>query len=250
MSTSNPYRAARAAAGRLSRKRLVDGPLAFNEDGLATRHGAAFLKDPDFIRAYAAGDRTGSWGGASIRWRAHVACWAAQQATHVEGDFVECGVNRGGLSRTIVELLDPATWKDRKFYLLDTFRGLVDEQISDADRAVGRRAGGYDECYDAVRETFAPFSFVRIIRGTVPDTLDEVTSERIAFLSLDMNCVPPEIAAAERFWPRLSKGACVVLDDYCFHGHEPQRRAFDAFAEERGVRVLTLPTGQGLLVKT
>ncbi|HLO34499.1 MAG TPA: hypothetical protein VK194_00390 [Candidatus Deferrimicrobium sp.] len=41
----------------------------------------------------------------------------------------------------------------------------------------------------------------------------------------------------------------MILDD---HGHLPyaaQKRAFDAFAAERGVQVLLLPTGQGLIFK-
>jgi hypothetical protein len=227
----------------------VDGPITLAEDGLATQHGAPFMADPGFLRAYAAGKATGSWGAAEIHWRAQVACWGARHAVHLEGDFVECGVNRGGLSRAIIEYLGAEAFAGRRFYLLDTFRGLVEEQLSAEDKAVGRRAGGYDECYEAVVETFRPFPFVEIVRGAVPDTLPAVRSDCIAFLSIDMNCVPPEIAAAEALWPRLSRGAVVVLDDYNFLAHEPQRRAFDRFASERGVSVLPMPTGQGLLLK-
>jgi hypothetical protein len=61
--------------------------------------------------------------------------------------------------------------------------------------------------------------------------------------------VAPEIAAAEYFWDKLVSGAVVVLDDYGFELHEPQKRAFDFFAEKRGVQVLCMPTGQGLLFK-
>ncbi|MBX7190661.1 MAG: TylF/MycF family methyltransferase [Sandaracinaceae bacterium] len=239
----------RHGARRLSRKRLVDGPLTFAEDGLATQHSTAFLEDPRFVRAYAAGKATGSWGGADIHWRAQVACWAGAHAARLEGDFVECGVNRGGLARAIIEFVGAEAFRSRRFYLLDTFHGLVEAQISDEDRAMGRREGGYEECYDAVVDTFRPFPFVEVVRGTVPDTLPRVTSERISFLSIDMNCVPPEIAAAEAFWPRLVRGAVVLLDDYNFVEHQPQRVAFDAFARARDVVVLPMPTGQGILLK-
>ncbi len=248
----NPWktlRRARAAAGRLVRKVPMDGPVTINEDGMASQHGAPFLEDPTFLKAYAAGHATGSWGDASPRWRAYVATWAASNGIQRPGDFVECGVNRGGLARAIIEMLDPTVWKDRKFFLLDTYQGLVAEQMSADDFAAGRRPGGYSECYEAVCSTFAPYPFVRVVRGVIPESLSEITSERIAFLSIDMNCVPPEIAAATSLWSRLSSGACVVLDDYNYRGYEPQRRAFDAFSAERGVRVLALPTGQGLLFK-
>jgi hypothetical protein len=245
---SPPLRKAWALLRSLLDKRLADGPLHYNQDGLATRQHCDFMFDPRFLRAYALGEATGSWGETRVHWRAYVACWAAHQASLLPGDFVECGVNRGGLARTIIDFVD-ANWTKRRFFLLDTFHGLVDDQISDEDRSVGRRAGGYDECFDAVRATFSPFSFVRLVRGVVPHTLAQVDSERVAYLSLDMNCVPPEIAAARHFWPRLVPGAIMLLDDYGFEGHEPQRRAFDAFAREHGVLILPLPTGQGVIIK-
>jgi len=87
------------------------------------------------------------------------------------------------------------------------------------------------------------------VQGIIPGTLSQVTAEKVSYLSIDMNCVAPEIAAAEFFWDKLVSGAVMVLDDYGFELHEPQKRAFDAFAEKRGVQVLSMPTGQGLIFK-
>ncbi len=55
-------------------------------------------------------------------WRVHVGLWAAASCASLEGDFVECGVNRGFLSSAIMEHLD---WDKtgKHFYLLDTFNG-------------------------------------------------------------------------------------------------------------------------------
>ena len=44
-------------------------------------------------------------------------------------------------------------------------------------------------------------------------------------------------------------GAAIVLDDYGWFKHIEQKRAFDDFASRRGVQVLSLPTGQGLILK-
>jgi hypothetical protein len=41
----------------------------------------------------------------------------------------------------------------------------------------------------------------------------------------------------------------VVLDDYGGPGHILQKHAFDRFADQHGVPLLQLPTGQGLLIK-
>ena len=224
------------------------GPLTYNEDGLATTHNCDFLQDRRFQDAYSIGKGTGSWGSSDVHWRAYVICWAASRGLSLDGDFVECGVNRGGYARAVIAYTGFEKLP-RKFYLLDTFSGLVEKYISDEERTLGRSAGGYEECYEAVCRTFEPFHNVSIVRGAVPDTLTHVKSERVAFLSIDMNCAPPEVAAAEFFWDRLSSGAVMVFDDYGFSGHIVQKRATDTFAASRGVQVLALPTGQGVIIK-
>lgn len=231
----------------VAKGRFIRGPLTYVQDGLATIHNSDFRSDPKFAAAYEAGRRTGSWGDSDIHWRAYVACWAAERGASLEGDFVECGVNRGGLAMTVYEFVG-FDRLDRTFFLLDTFEGLVERCITERERDLGVTAGGYEHCWDAVQETFRG-KRVRLVRGVVPDTLPEVTAEKIAYLSIDMNCVAPEIAAAEAFWPRLSSGAVMLLDDYGWPGHIEQKRAFDAFASARGVRVLPLPTGQGIVIK-
>ena len=76
-----------------------------------------------------------------------------------------------------------------------------------------------------------------------------VAIDKVAYLSIDMNLVLPEIAALEFFWDRLVPGGIVVLDDYAFEGHRQQHDAINAFAARRGVPVYTSPTGQGLIVR-
>ena len=233
---------------RLRNKVMIDGPLTYNQDGLATRHNADFMKDPRFAEAYKKGEKTGSWGLSAIHWRAYVACWAADKASMLEGDFVECGVNRGGLTRTIIEF---TRFKDlpKRFYLLDTYHGLVERCLTPEERALGRTAGGYEECFESVQKTFSEFPNVVLVRGVVPDTLPEVRAEKVAYLSIDMNCVMPEIAAAEYFWDRMVSCGVILLDDYGWQGAIAQKRAFDEFAKKRNTLVLPLPTGQGLIVK-
>ncbi|OGJ87120.1 MAG: hypothetical protein A2268_15075 [Candidatus Raymondbacteria bacterium RifOxyA12_full_50_37] len=237
---------------RILFKRLdfVSGPFTYNEDGFATwDQSADFMTDGKFLNAYKVGKKTGSWIRYSeIHWRAYIVCWAANHTSHLEGDFVECGVNRGGYARAILEYVGP-NLNGKRFWLLDTFEGIPGEQISKEEAGFGRKAGGYSECFEAVNATFKPFSNVQIVRGRVPETLSQVQSEKVCYLSIDMNITEPEIAAAEFFWDKLVSGAIIVLDDYNFAWHLPQRRAFDEFAVKHGVKVLALPTGQGLIFK-
>ena len=55
-------------------------------------------------------------------------------------------------------------------------------------------------------------------------------SDKVAYLSIDMNSTIPEIAAAEYFWPKMVNGGVMILDDYGFSKHTNQKIAFDNFA--------------------
>jgi hypothetical protein len=240
------YRVLRFPSNRYA---FFSHPLTFNTDGLATSHNAEFGEQARFVAAYQRGHATGSWGNVDIRWRAHVICWAAMRAMSLPGDFVECGVNRGGYARMIVDYVN-FEGKGRKFYLLDTYNGLVQALLRPEEQHLAQAyQSAYRECFEDVRLTFQAFSSVVLVRGPVPDTLPQVTSDRIAFLSIDMNCVEPEIAAGEYFWDKLTPGALVVLDDYAHQNHKAQKEAWDDFALRKGVEILSLPTSQGLIVK-
>jgi Macrocin-O-methyltransferase (TylF) len=246
----------RVARGLYSLVRSVY-PAAYAQDGLISVHSHVFIEDPSFIKAYARGVK--ALGGIDTyqwHWRIHVGLWAARVASRLDGDFVECGVNRGFLSSAIMDYLD---WNslDRDFYLLDTFAGLDERFVSDSERKDGALrkntgnllSGFYTAAVDEVRANFAQWPRARIVEGAVPETLDRVASHQVAYLHLDMNCAPPEIAALAHFWERLVPGAPVLLDDYAYVGYTPQKLAMDEFAQARGVTVCSLPTGQGLILK-
>lgn len=217
-----------------------------------TRHNADFMQEPRFQNAYNTGAEAGKWTqkGYRLHWRVHVLCWAAQHALHLEGDFVECGVNTGGFSRAVIEFVQFQN-EPRTFYLLDTYNGLVEEYLTPEEKKRGltRKNVPYAETYEYTKSVFKDFANVTLVRGPVPDTLPQVTSTKVAYLSIDMNSVAPEIAAAEYFWDKLVSGAIIVLDDYGFQSHFEQKKAFDQFAAKQGTQVLSLPTGQGIIIK-
>jgi O-methyltransferase len=221
---------------------------AFFQDGLFTVHNSDFRSDPKFREAYALGKSTGSWGRQDVEWRAYVCCWAAWSVRSKNGDFVECGVNRGGLSRAVMHYTDFPEL-NKRFWLLDTYEGLVDHLLSEDERRLGILPGGYAPCYEEVKRLLGSLPGVQIVKGIIPDTLSQVTADAVCYLSIDLNNAAPEIAAAEYFWDRLVSGAIIVLDDYGWAKHITQKLAFDKFAERRGVKVLSLPTGQGLIIK-
>jgi hypothetical protein len=112
-----------------------------------------------------------------------------------------------------------------------------------------RLAGHYPDCHSEVVARFQPFAHVKVIRGSVPEILYANAPQQIAFLHVDLNAAAPERAAMEFLWPRLSPGAYVVFDDYAWVACEEQKKTLDEFATQQGLAILSLPTGQGLLIK-
>jgi Macrocin-O-methyltransferase (TylF) len=238
------------------RKAAILGvPDPYVQDGLISVHNHEFMQDPRFVAAYERGakaaDMDYGW-----HWRVHLGLWAASVAVRLPGDFVECGVNAGFMSSSIMEHLD---WNrlDRTFWLLDTFSGLDPRRVTQAEFAEGIlekndrliAEGFYVTDADTVARNFSQWPRARLVKGSIPDTLRLVDAERIAFLHIDLNCAEPEVAALEHFWDRLSPGAPVLLDDYAYWGYRQQKLAMDALASRLGVAIASLPTGQGLLLR-
>lgn len=221
----------------------------YAQDGLYTLHSTNFMNEERFSRAYEAGEATGSWCGAAIHWRVYVACWLAERAIGRRGDLIECGVNRGGMARSILTYCAERI-ESKRFFLLDTYRGIPESILSERELShdeIFKKS--YSECYRTVLETFREFPNVYPIRGLVPGTLDQVESKQFCFVHLDMNNASSEIAAAEYLWPLLADGGIMLLDDYGWKINADQRNAFNKFAADRGMVVLGLPTGQGVLMK-
>lgn len=227
----------------------------FEYDGLHTDprviHNHDFMKDAKYIEACKAGFDALQHDH-KMYWRLHTVLYFANRCLSLDGDFVECGVWKGFLSAAIAKYTN---WRDVKknFYLFDTFDGLLDDHLTEGERnnqqKVNHLNSYFKDCYEAAKNTFAPYPNIKLVKGPVPETLRSVEIEKVAYLSLDMNCVKPEIASAEYFWDRMVPSAPIILDDYGFVSYEEQKNAFNEFAKRRGVEVLHLPTGQGVILK-
>lgn len=228
----------------------------YSQDGILTLHNHHFRNDPLFRSAYERGLQAANGVDPQHEWRVHVALWAAAASLAVPGDFMECGVNVGFISSAIMHRLH---WNDtgRRFFLIDTFTGPVLEQYSREEIDRGRlaiaqralKAGSYLMDVERARSNFAEWPNAIVVQGAVPEILHNLDIRPIAFLHIDMNCAYPERAALELLWPHLSPGGFVLLDDYAYFGHDAQALAMDEAAEILGTRILSLPTGQGLIIK-
>ena len=150
----------------------------FTADGVSVRgKNFSFLNDTDFTTAWEKAKiaNMAGWNDhvPDIRWRAHVACWAAAHGLQLDGDFVECGVHTGLLSLTILHYLQE---RNRTFWLFDTFAGIPVETIADEERAKVADLNDryYFDCYEISRQNFAAFPNATLVRGVIPDSFGAV----------------------------------------------------------------------------
>ncbi len=83
---------------------------------------------------------------------------------------------------------------------------------------------------------------VHLIEGDVRDTIPEFIKNnpgvKISFLNLDVDLYEPSKAILESFWPLISEGGVLLLDDY---GKFPgETKAADDFFADKGVAIRKL----------
>ena len=151
----------------------------------------------------------------------------------VEGDFVECGVWRGGCSIIAAKTFDSYGNVPRTLYLFDTFKGMTkpsnnDFAISSGILAEDQHAQNQRNSYNKwsyaslndVQENFnklGPFRCnVKFIEGDVLLTLKNESKlpSRISVLRLDTDWYESTKLELEVFYPRLSVGGILIIDDY------------------------------------
>jgi len=106
------------------------------------------------------------------------------------------------------------------------------------------------ELYAKVQAKFADYGNVRLVKGMIPDAFVDNSPRKIAYLHIDLNEAPAEIAALDHLFDRVVPGGMIILDDYEWAGvYRPQKLSEDPWFDARGYRVMPLPTGQGLVFK-
>jgi hypothetical protein len=163
----------------------------------------------------------------------------------VPGDFVECGVWRGGSVMAMAGELRRLGVSDRRIWLYDTFQGMTAPTAEDVEAVTGRTASamladtpvndgnnvwcvaGRPDVEDNVRQAGYPFEQFTFVEGDVARTLHESAPERISLLRLDTDWYESTKAGLEVLYPRLSVGGVCILDDY---GHwQGARQAVDDY---------------------
>lgn len=153
---------------------------------------------------------------------------------NIPGDFVECGVWKGG-SVMVMALALLAFGKERDIWLYDTFEGMTKPQEINGKRALRRWEEDSDWCYcpiETVMENVFSTGYDRFhfVKGKVEDTIPRVVPEEIALLRLDTDWYSSTWHELIYLYPLLSVGGVLLIDDY---GHWwGARKATDRFIRD------------------
>ena len=235
-STSDPQ-AVVAAATQITNITL--GGSHFADNFLTWGRNMSMLDDAAFVQAWRSNIESSA--DEAIVWRRYVLACAAFHCIQLEGDFVECGAYTGVGIKTVVDYLGGTAFP-KTFWGYDAFEhdeSMVNHAMPEHGAAL----------YDRVLQKFSGYPQVKLVKGLIPASFDRGCPERIAYLHIDMNQAPAEVAALDRLFERLVPGGILILDDYEWSAYRPQKLAEDPWFEARRYRVMPLPTGQGLVIK-
>jgi len=173
----------------------------------------------------------------------------------IKGDFVECGVWKGGSCMLMAQTLVNEEEKERKIWMYDTFDGMTEP--TDDDCEIETNVSGSDLLKNTPKNTdkfnmwaYAPLKMVKknmkktmfpeerihFIEGKVENTLSKVKPQSIALLRLDTDWYESTKCELEQLYPLLSIGGVLIVDDY---GHfSGAKKAVDEYFSKTNVKPL------------
>lgn len=157
----------------------------------------------------------------------------------IKGDYVECGVWKGGNVLGMIKFLESNNNFDPNIWLYDTFFGMTMPEDQDIDHFDQKASeilehvlcmNSLEEVQDLIESnTKYPKNKIKYIVGDVCKTLLNSVNvpDKIALLRLDTDWYNSTKTELEVLWDKLEVGAPCIIDDY---GHwQGCKKAVDEF---------------------
>jgi hypothetical protein len=176
--------------------------------------------------------------------------WMLQQLVRLVGDVpgntAECGSYRGASSYLIARM-NQAGWLKRKHYAIDSFEGLSPPESVDGSHW---ERGDLAATEAELRANLHDFSDQLVVcKGWIPDSFAAIEPQAFAFVHVDVDLYAPTKASLEFFYPLLSPGGIVLIDDYGSTHCPGATRAADEFLSDKPEKMIALSSGAGFFVK-
>jgi hypothetical protein len=155
-------------------------------------------------------------------------------ADQIPGDFMECGVWRGGACILMKAIIDAKFEGSRKVIVADSFEGVPPPTLDIDMRETFHNYGYLSVSLEQVKDNFSRYGLlddrVQFMKGWFKDiTLDSP----LAVLRLDGDLYSSTMECLERLYKNVSVGGFVIVDDYVCMAHV--RAAVDDFRRDNRI---------------
>ena len=170
----------------------------------------------------------------------------------IEGDYVECGVWKGGNILLFKKFLESEDSRQRNIYAFDTFEGMTDPDKNDFEintnntainllqKDKNKETNVWGICnLDQVKKNISKhtkdLNNIYFIKGDVEKTLNEIKNipEKISLLRLDTDWYKSTKKELEVLYEKVSSGGVIIIDDYGHWGGS--KKAVDEFFSNKYV---------------
>lgn len=167
---------------------------------------------------------------------------------HLEGDFAECGVYKGGSAFLIADTLSNSSSQGKQVHLFDTFSGMP--AMANEDPSAFKEGDLGDTSLNAVKDYLQKYPYAVFHPGTIPAPFEAVKDRKFAFVHIDVDLYQTAKDCCNFFYDRMSRSGIVIFDDYGFAPFKySERKAVDEFFSDKPEKPISLPTGQCIVIK-
>jgi len=185
------------------------------------------------------------------------------QTQAVQGNIIECGV-AAGESLGFFLMLERQLSGERSFWAFDTYEGFPPPSREDGGHLLEnpQKLSAYSKySIDFVKSSLRMrgvqvdhIDNIRFAKGRIPLSLQLYSGEPVSLVNIDLDLYEPTFEALKFFWPLLSVGGRIMLDEY--DSDDDLRKwpgaklAVDEFCEREGVEIIRHYTGRVFLRKS
>jgi O-methyltransferase len=213
---------------------IVYQPYKFSE------FGRNWLLDKTFLDYYEAMVGTDNYHSLD---RKYTLDQLMQLVVPIDGDTAECGGYKGASSFLICRRIEQT---GKTHHVFDSFEGL---SLPEKEDGTYWKKGDLNVSEHTIKRNLKRFEFVVYHKGWIPDRFHEVAHNRFCFVHLDVDLYQPTLDSLNFFYQRMASGGIILCDDYGFVSCPGTKSAMDQFFADHPEKIISLTTGQGLVIK-
>lgn len=185
---------------------------------------------------------------------------------NIEGDYVECGVWKGGNILLFKKFLNNEETQNRNIYAYDTFEGMTDPDENDFEISTNiesknllekdnyKKTNTWGICsLEDVKKNIltnkSDLEHINFVKGDVLKTLNNENNipKKISLLRLDTDWYQSTKKELEVLYERVSVGGIIIIDDYGHWGGS--KKAVDEFFSNKYVWIHYVDYACRLIIK-